>query len=237
MSQPERHRGRGPWGPLTRSVTINAVLPLALFYILRARGAEQWLALLLSSAVPALRVAWSLAARRRADSIDLFVAGLLAVSAATSLISGSPRVLLLKDVGMSLALGAWIAGSLLARRPFAYHFGIRLGGEAAAAERDHLWQTTPALRRELRKLTAIWGGGQLFDAAVSTITALTLPVDVVPLIGRCQTVVVLGATVLITLRRARRFRARYGMSLLGTRSTTAPPKPQDTPVAPTLTRT
>ncbi len=215
MTQPSRRRG--PWGPLARSLTINAVLPLALFYVLRAQGAEQWLALLLSSAVPALRVVWTVATGRRTDSIDLFVAGLLAISAATSLISGSPRVLLLKDVGMSVALGAWITGSLLTQRPFAYHFGIRLGGETAAIERDHLWQTTPALRKELRKLTALWGGGQLLDATVGVITALTLPVDVVPLIGRCQTAVVLGATVLITLRRARRFRARHGVSLLGTR--------------------
>ncbi|KOT50673.1 MULTISPECIES: VC0807 family protein [Streptomyces] len=213
MTRPDKRHG--PWGPLTRSLTINAVLPLALFYALRAQGAEQWLALLLSSAVPALRVVWTVATGRRADSIDLFVAGLLAISAATSLISGSPRVLLLKDVGMSVALGAWITGSLLTQRPFAYHFGIRLGGESA--ERDRLWESTPALRQELRKLTAIWGGGQLLDATVGVITALTLPVDVVPLIGRCQTAVVLGATVLITLRRARRFRARHGVSLLGSR--------------------
>ncbi|MFH8750085.1 VC0807 family protein [Streptomyces rimosus] len=215
MTRPDQRRG--PWGPLTRALAVNVVLPLALFYVLRAQGAEQWLALLLSSAVPALRVAWALATRRRADSIDLFVAALLAVSAATSLISGSPRVLLLKDVGLSVALGLWITGSLLAQRPFAHHFGIRLAGEPAAIERDHLWETTPALRRELRTLTAIWGGGQLLDAAVSAILALTLPVDVVPLIGRCQSLIVLGTTVLITLRRARRFRARHGVSLLGTR--------------------
>ncbi|WP_208853186.1 VC0807 family protein [Streptomyces albofaciens] len=232
---PHSHQRRGPWAPLTRSIVINAVLPLALFYVLRARGAEPWLALLLSSTIPALRVAWTVATRRRADSIDLFVTGLLTVSAATSLISGSPRVLLLKDVGMSVALGAWITSSLLARRPFAYHFGVRLGG--GSAERDRLWETTPALRRELRKLTALWGGGQLLDATIGVVTALTLPVDVVPLIGRCQTVVVLGATVLITLRRARRFRTQHGMSLLGTRSSTAPPKAQEAPVAPTLTRT
>ncbi|UNO39018.1 VC0807 family protein [Streptomyces sp. MST-110588] len=224
-AQPAQAAGRGPWGPLARTLAVNLFAPLVLFALLRAHGAAQWSALLISSAVPALRIIWTLAVHRRADGFDLFVLGMLLVSAGTSLISGSPRVLLLKDVGLSAALGLWIVGSLRARRPFAYEFGVRLRGGATAADRDRLWRESPALRHGLRTLTAIWGAGQLLDAGVGVLTSLTLPVDVVPFVGRIQTLVVFGATVLVTLRYARRFRARYGISLLGTRATAAPGRP------------
>ncbi|MEU3753970.1 VC0807 family protein [Streptomyces olivoreticuli] len=197
-------------------LAVNIVLPLAVYYILRAQGAAQWQALLLSSVVPAVHALGTAVLRRRLEFFDLFVVGLLAVSAATSLISGNPRVLLLKDAALPALLGLWILATLLAARPFAFRFGERLRTGAAVEDAERAWQEMPEYRSALRGLTTLWGCVQLLDAALSTVLALTLPVDVVPLVGRIQSFTLLGLVIVATVRRSRRFRAQHGRSLFGT---------------------
>ncbi|MEV0264180.1 VC0807 family protein [Streptomyces sp. NPDC050617] len=210
---------------LAASIAVNIVFPLGAYYLLRAQGAAQWLALLLSGAAPAVRAAYTLAVRRRADGFDLFVVSMLALSAGTSLISGEPRVMLLKNVALSLGLAVWILGTLYAPRPFVFQFSRRWHGEAARAERDRLWAESAEFRRALRRVTMLWGGAQLVDAALSTLTALTLPVDAVPAIEKVQSYGLLGLLAAATLLYGRRFRARHGVSLIGYRRGAAAPEP------------
>ncbi|MFE7119998.1 VC0807 family protein, partial [Streptomyces sp. NPDC057654] len=155
---------------LTTSIAVNVVFPLGVYYLLRAQGAAQWPALLLSGAAPAVRAAYTLAVRRRVDGFDLFVVGMLALSAGASLISGEPRVLLLKNVVLSLGLATWVLGTLYAPRPFVFQFSRRWHGEAARAERDRLWAESAEFRRALRRVTMLWGGVLFVDASLSTLT-------------------------------------------------------------------
>ncbi|MGW1075361.1 VC0807 family protein [Streptomyces sp. NPDC002537] len=201
---------------LLAPLAIDILLPLALFYILRAQGITQWQALLFSSAIPAAHALGTAVLRRRVEFFDLFIVGLLAVSAGTSLISGNPRVLLLKDAALPALLGLWIIGTLFLSRPFTFHFGAKLRTGAAVEEAERAWREMPEYRGALRGLTVLWGCGQLLDAALSTVEALTLPVDVVPLVGRIQSITLIALVVVVTVRRSRGFRARYGQSLFGT---------------------
>ncbi|MFF7730170.1 VC0807 family protein [Streptomyces sp. NPDC008001] len=197
-------------------LTVTIALPLALYYVLRAQGAPQWQALLISGAIPAAHAAVTAVRRRHAALFDLLVTALLAVSAATSLVSGDPRVLLLKDAALPAVLGLWITGSLFLARPFAFHFGDHLRRGAAREQAEGAWRDVPAYRQALRNLTLLWGGIQLLDAVLSTVQALVLPVDVVPVIGRIQSFTLLALVAVITVRRSRRFRAEHGISLFGT---------------------
>ncbi|MGK5730507.1 VC0807 family protein [Streptomyces sp. URMC 124] len=203
-------------------MAVTIALPLALYYVLRAQGVAQWQALLISGAIPAAHAIVTAVRRRHLALFDLLVVALLAVSAATSLISGDPRVLLLKDAAIPAVLGLWIAGTLLLARPFAFHFGAHLRRGGGEAEAEHAWRDIPAYRQALRSLTLLWGGAQLLDAALSTVAALTLPVDAVPVIGRIQSFALLGLVIAITVRRSRRFRARHGISLFGTAGAAVP---------------
>ncbi|MCK7624277.1 hypothetical protein MUU72_14400 [Streptomyces sp. RS10V-4] len=211
----DRPRGARRWHALGLPLAVDVALPLALYYLLRAQGAAPWLALLLSGAVPAAHALGAAVLRRRVEVFDLLVVVLLAVSAGLSAFSGSPRVLLLKDAGIPAALGLWILGTLCAARPFPFHFGRRLRGPDGARAAERAWRELPQFRAALRRMTVLWGGAQLLDAALSAVWALTLPVDVVPVLGRCQSLAVLGAVVVLTVRRSRTFRARYGVPLFG----------------------
>ncbi len=202
-------------------LTVNILLPLGVYYALRAHGTAQWQALLLSGVIPAAHALGTAVVRRRVEVFDLLVVALLAVSAATSLISGSPRVVLLKDAALPAVLGAWFLGTLWAARPFPFRFGARLRGPVAEEEAERAWRERPEFRAALRGLTLLWGGGQLLDAALSTVEALALPVDVVPVIGRFQSFALLGLVAVLTVRRSRAFRDRYGLPLFGTREPVA----------------
>lgn len=210
-------RGAHRWRALCTPLIVDILLPLVLYYALRTQNVAQWQALLLSSAVPVAHTVGRAVARRRMDFFGLLVAALLAASAALSLISGSPRVLLLKDAGIPAVLGAWILSSLCASRPFPFQFGRRLRGPAAEEEAERAWRDLPEFRTALRVLTVLWGGAQLLDAVLSTMEALTLPLDLVPVIGRFQSLAILGALVALTVRRSRTFSGRYGIPLFGLR--------------------
>ncbi|MFC4514380.1 VC0807 family protein [Streptomyces ehimensis] len=215
-------RGARPARALLAPLTISVALPLAVYYALRAQGIAQWQALLLSSAIPAAHALVTALVRRRAEVFDLLIVALLAVSAVTSLISGSPRVLLLKDAGLPAVLGVWILGTLFAARPFAFQFGRRLRDPAAEEEAERVWDGMPEFRAALRGLTMLWGGVELLDAALSTVEALSLPVDVVPVLGRFQSIALIALLVVVTIRRSRAFRARHGLGLFGVRPAASP---------------
>ncbi|GGX99169.1 VC0807 family protein [Streptomyces hiroshimensis] len=208
-------------------LTVTIALPLALYYVLRVQGTAQWQALLISSAIPAAHAVVTAVRRRHVALFDLLVVALLVLSAATSLISGDPRVILLKDAVLPAVLGLWILGTLFLARPFPFEFGRHLRRGAAEADAERAWHGLPEYRQALRGLTVLWGGMQLLDAALSTVEALALPVDAVPVIGRIQSFALLGLVAVITVRRSRRFRARHGISLFGTGGEAGAPVPQE----------
>ncbi|MFF2811373.1 VC0807 family protein [Streptomyces sp. NPDC058000] len=210
-------------------LTVNLLLPLVLYYVLRAQDVAQWQALLLSGVIPAAHAVGTAVVRRRVEVFDLLVVVLLAVSAGLSAISGSPRVLLLKDAGIPAVLALWVLGTLFAVRPFAFHFGRRLGGPAGAEAAERAWRELPEFRNALRGLTLLWGGAQLLDAALSTVAALGLPIDLVPVIGKIESFAILGAMVALTVRRSRAFRDEYGIPLFGLPAPAAPRASGDAP--------
>ncbi|MER6304754.1 VC0807 family protein [Streptomyces sp. NPDC001739] len=206
---------RRPRAAFLVPLIVNLLLPFVVYYVLRAQDFAQWQALLLSGAIPAAHAVGTAVIRRRVEFFDLLVVALLVVSAVTSLISGSPRVLLLKDAAIPAVLGIWMLSSLFAARPLAYRFGRRLRGPGAQQAAERTWCEQPDFRAALRGLTVLWGTAQLLDAALSTVEALTLPVDLVPIVGRFQSLGILAATVALTVRHSRSFHQRCGIPLFG----------------------
>ncbi|MGW1867147.1 hypothetical protein ACWCPS_16480 [Streptomyces mauvecolor] len=83
---------------------------------------------------------------RRFDAIAALLTGVYGLSAATTLITGNERVLLLRD---SLATGVLALVLLLScalRRPLVFHAAKRVGSPAAGADGDVRWATEPGVR-------------------------------------------------------------------------------------------
>ncbi|MFG2296597.1 VC0807 family protein [Streptomyces sp. NPDC048603] len=218
MSSPNGRTGTPDvptWRTVATPVLFTVALPLAVFYVLRSQGVSQWLALTLSGAVPAVRMAFEAAARRRVNGFEAFMIGMLAVRIVTSLLTASPRVILVKDAGLGAAAGLWILGSLLVAKPLAFQVGQYWNGPAAARAREAAWSVSPALRSGLTRLTVLWGCAQLLDCGAGVLVALLLPVEAVPALNRAKGLAVLCAVLLVTIAYSRRHGRRHALSLFG----------------------
>ncbi|MGX8910102.1 VC0807 family protein [Streptomyces netropsis] len=216
------------WRAWAAPFLFDVALPLTVYYVLRSQGTGQWQALMLSGTVPVGRVAVMLAARRHVTGFETFMIGMLAVRVITSLFTGDPRVLLVKDACLSVAAGAWILGSLLTARPFAFQMGQYWSAPAAQHGRDVAWHRSPALRGALTRLTIWWGCGQVLDSVVGVTIATTCAVEVVPALNRAKGLALLGLVAIVTVVYSRHCARRRGLSLFGT----VPLRNRDPRVAP-----
>lgn len=179
-----------------RNLILDIVAPIALFYGIRGAGGSLWLALAAGGVFPVITTVAGLVTRRRVDMTGLVMLAALVVSAALSLISGSPRALLARDGLVTAGWAGYMYLSLLASRPATLVFarplleGRRVFDSATRSwvrpprvSWDELWERSPRFRQIWRTCTVIWGTAILADAVVRMLMAAVLPVSVVPALG------------------------------------------------------
>ena len=196
----EKQKAAGVRRLLARQLLLELVLPLGGYYGLRALGVDQSLALVVGGALTVPWIAYGVIRHRRIDFTAAFTLTLLAVGGLMSLITGDPRLLLVRDSWLGALIGLWILGSLFARRPFIMVTSravvVAKVGEAGAVAWEGRWEHEPDFRRHVRILTATWGAVFLADAGVRVVLAYSLPVDSVPGVSTAQWLVVLGCLLL-----------------------------------------
>jgi hypothetical protein len=179
------------------TLVFEVIVPMALFYGLRAAGASQWWALMAGVLVAAPYVLWTVARKRKVDLTALVTLSVLVLSVAIGLLSDDPRSLAIRE-GWTAALGglfgAWMLVSVVVGRPAQLTLGrtiaeVKRGADGAAAWAAR-WDTDARFRRGLRIDTAVWGGVLLANAVVHIVLVYTLPIDLISLV---TTVVWLGS--------------------------------------------
>jgi hypothetical protein len=202
------HHKRVPDAGLRRVVRANlltvlfeVIVPMAVFYGLRAAGVGQWWALMASVVVAAPHVLWTIARKRRVDLVALVTLSALGLSVVIGLLSDDPRSLAIRE-GWTAALGglfgAWMLVSVFVGRPAQLTLGrtiaeVKRGAEGAAAWAAR-WETDARFRRGLRIDTAVWGAVLLVHAVVHVVLVYTLPIDLISLV---TTVAWLGSLALL----------------------------------------
>ncbi len=176
-------------------LVLDVVLPLVLYYALRAIGASSWTALVAGAAVPLVRVAVAAATRRRVESAGVFTLTLLAAGTAVGLLTAEPRLLMARESWLTAVVGVWILATLRARRPLLFTATTGFMPAEAAAAWHRAWDNSPEFRRTLRGMTWAFGLAFLADAAARIAMAYTLPLDLVPLLSVALLVVLLVGVV------------------------------------------
>ena len=178
------------------NVVFEVVLPMVLFYGLRAAGVSQWWALMAGVLVAAPYVLWTIARNRKVDLVALVTLSVLVLSVVLGLLSDDPRTLVIRE-GWTAALGglfgAWMLVTVFIGRPAQLTLGrtiaeVKRGAEGADAWAGR-WDTDARFRRGLRIDTAAWGAVLLGSAVVHVVLGYTLPIDLISLV---TTVVWLG---------------------------------------------
>lgn len=181
---------------LARQLILEMVLPLAGYYGLRAAGASAWVSVAAGSAFAAPWMVYSALRNRRFDITAAFSLSLVVGSGVMSLVTGDPRLLLVRDSWLGALFGVWILATLMTQRPFVMVTSraivVAKLGEAGAKAWEGRWDREPDFRRHIRILSAIWGVVLLADAGVRIVLAYSLPIDAVPGVSTVQWLVVLG---------------------------------------------
>jgi hypothetical protein len=162
---------------------LNALVPVALYYGLRAMGASVYLSLLAGAVVPAVTTAAGVIRSRSIDRLGAFMLTIMLFGVAVALIAGSPRFLLAKEAWVTAAVGVWFVLSARGSRPLSFVFARAiLEGRRQFTDQpwDELWERSPSFRQGWRVSSLIWGIGSLVDAALRVVLAYSLPVDIVP---------------------------------------------------------
>lgn len=171
------------------TVVFEVVVPMVLFYGLRAAGVSQWWALMAGVVVAAPYVVWTVIRNRRVDLIALVALSVMVLSVVLGLLSDDPRTLAIRE-GWTAALGglfgAWMLVTVFVGRPAQLTLGrtiaeVKRGAEGAAAWAAR-WDTDARFRRGLRINTAAWGAVLLANAVVHVVLVYTLPIDLIALV-------------------------------------------------------
>ncbi|GAB3993261.1 VC0807 family protein [Nocardioides marmoraquaticus] len=174
--------GQSTWA----AVAIDLVAPVVIYYLLRAVGVGQVLALLGGGVAPAAHGLYVVVRHRAVDALAGLTLSVIVLTVATSLITGDARFALARDAVITLAVGIWILVTLRNARPFIFTFCTTFMGAVERGLWEECWGRSPAFRRGMRVHTVIWGVGMMLDAAVRVVIAYALPVDVVPVVNAVQ---------------------------------------------------
>ncbi len=183
-----------------RSLVLDAAIPVGSYYILRAAGADLFVALAASSALPLARTSFDVARGRAVSGLALLVLAVNAVSLGISWWSGNPRFMLAKDGAITAVIGAGVLISVVAGRPL-MTAGMRpfvtRGQVAREAAFDRLLASSAPFGRLNRVFNVVWGVAFLAECAARVTVAFTLPVGTVVWLSTVLSVGFIGAGCLV----------------------------------------
>lgn len=200
--QTPRGRGRAGWRKAA-GFAADFLLPVGLYYVLRAVGVGLYLTLLISAALPAAIALVGLLRSRRVEGLALYTLTMMLLSTGISLIAGSPRFMLAREAWLTGVTGIWFVASAWTARPLAYLYSRpllerRIWSGNIPYDWDELWSQLPRFRRLWRVGSALWGIALLADSAVRVVMAYTLPIDAVPALGTALYLVTSLVLIVIT---------------------------------------
>ncbi|MGI5127077.1 VC0807 family protein [Pseudonocardia sp. CA-107938] len=179
---------------MVRGLLIDVGLPIITYYVLRAAGASEWVALLAATGVAAARIVWGVVAQREVNQFATVMLLVYGLGLVLALVTGDERVLLLKSSLITASIGAvFLVTAVIGRRPLTLAASQSFQ-PARAAEIAEEFRTEPAARRAHRLISAVWGTGLLAEAILRIPVVYLLPIDIGYLISELMLV---GAFVLL----------------------------------------
>lgn len=191
-------RRKSPASRLLRAA-IEFLVPVALFYGLRAAGVSAYAALLAGTALTAALPLADLLRHRQVSPFGLYALSLMVLSTVVGLIPGDERFLLARGAVVTGVSGLWFLISAATRKPLVYVMSrpILEGRFGWPRQWDSLWTLLPRFRRIWRATSILWGAGLCADAAVRVFMAWNLPVDAVPGLTTALTTVTTAGLIVV----------------------------------------
>jgi hypothetical protein len=199
-----------PGSSLRAIALFDIVLPFVTIVALSHQGVAPLRTYALASLFPAASVLIAWFGRRRFDVVGLGVLLGIASGLGLAVLTGDPRLGLVRAAPAFGLFGVACFVSLLTARPLMFFVAraFSTGGDPAANAAWNARLDEPLFRRTMRLLTAVWGVGTLFHAVAGVAVVLALPASAAaiaePVIGIGILMALLGWTRLVRRRAAAR---------------------------------
>lgn len=185
---------RTAFAAMIRSTLWDLGLPALTYYGLHFAGVGDTAALMAGTAAAGARLAWVAVRSRRLSPFSLLMAAVFGAGLLFTVLTGDPRMMLVKHSAMSAAVGIAFLVAAYRGRPLTLAaqqtFQPGRADELAAA-----YATNPVVRRGHRVASLVWGGGLLAEALVRIVLVYALPIDVMVGLSTVLTVVTFGGLI------------------------------------------
>ncbi|KOU76068.1 membrane protein [Streptomyces sp. MMG1533] len=178
-------------------LAVDVALPIGSYYLFKdGLGMSTLAALGWSSVVPAVRTGWSVVRERTVNGLAALILFVNVVGLLLALVAGDPRLMLVKESGVSSAVGIGVLVSVMLGKP-AMTAAMKPWLVKGDAGREAAWGRLEggcaAFGRFERVFSVVWGVVLLGECVVRIVGAYTLPVDTMVWLG---TVIMIVAMVL-----------------------------------------
>jgi len=181
MNQPETPEGdtrASGMAQLVRGLLIDVGLPIITYYVLRAAGVSEWIALLAATGVAGARIVWGIAVRREVNQFATVMLLVYGIGLVLALVTGDERILLLKGSLITGSIGAvFLVTAIIGKRPLTLA-AMKSFQPSRAAELDEEFRTEPIARRANILSSYVWGIGLLAEAILRIPVVYLLPIDI-----------------------------------------------------------
>jgi hypothetical protein len=206
--QNEWTTGVPPIGDLWPSIVGGAVVPLAVYYLVRQHVGSDATALIIAGIFPAAWVIIQFIRKRVVDPIGAVVLlGFATGVTASMLLGGNAYVLKVKDSAFTALFGLGCLVSIfVAKRPAMFYVGrfLSTGNDPERVVAYNELHDLPHGERTFRILTGVWGAGLLLEASSRLILAAFVPTGIFLAISPVITAVCVGGMFAFTVRYAKR---------------------------------
>ncbi|ALG09574.1 VC0807 family protein [Kibdelosporangium phytohabitans] len=196
-------------GRLVAAVLENIGVPIASYLILTAIGWTPVWALVGGAGMSVLILAAQYLRRREVNALGVLVLARFAFGVTVAVITGDPRLELVKDAAVTFLIGLAAAVSLGMRRPLIARIRRDISADRDAFDRH--WDDE-GFRRLHRHLTLLWTAGLCGQSLVATALVYTLPLTAAVLSTSVLSPVTLLALIAYTQYRAHRWSVAHANS-------------------------
>ncbi|MRH88096.1 hypothetical protein GFY24_11685 [Nocardia sp. SYP-A9097] len=190
------------------SVARDIAIPMAAYFGLHWLGYSDFVALLAGAVASAVTVLIPAIRARRLDPIAAIVLVGFVIGLIGAVISGDPRIMIVRDSVGTAGIGLAFLISAVLRKPLTYA-AIRkalAGAPERLAEVEKSYRTDASVRRTHRSMAILWGAGLFGEAAVRVVLAYQLPISTMAWLSSVLMVATIGSLMVITARTVKRMR-------------------------------
>ncbi|WP_067566475.1 VC0807 family protein [Nocardia acidivorans] len=196
--------------PIARDIAI----PMAVYFGLHWMGYSDFTALLGGAVASAAIVLIPAVRARRLDPIAAIVLIGFVIGLVGSLISGDPRIMIVRDSVGTAGLGLAFLISAVIGKPLTYAAMRKAlaGAPERLAEIETSYRTEPSVRRTHRGIAMLWGAGLSGEAALRIVLAYQLPISTMAWLSSVLMVGTIAVLMVITARTVKHLRQRLAAS-------------------------